>query len=69
MREEIGEIVLIPIRRRPIQLPDLSSAALTEAVHQQLVPQHFNMSVLLETSVGDIVIDLLVEHAPRCCEK
>ncbi|MCJ1246946.1 Peptidyl-prolyl cis-trans isomerase cyp6 [Trapelia coarctata] len=26
------------------------------------------MSVLLETSVGDIVIDLLVEHAPRSCE-
>ncbi|KAF2839434.1 cyclophilin-like protein [Patellaria atrata CBS 101060] len=26
------------------------------------------MSVLLETSVGDIVIDLLVDYAPRCCE-
>ncbi|OAA34604.1 RNA binding protein [Metarhizium rileyi] len=26
------------------------------------------MSVLLETSVGDIVIDLLVEHAPKLCE-
>ena len=28
-----------------------------------------NMSVLLETSVGDIVIDLLVDFAPRSCEK
>lgn len=27
------------------------------------------MSVLLETSVGDIVIDLLVDHAPKLCEK
>ena len=27
------------------------------------------MSVLLETSAGDIVIDLLVEHAPKLCEK
>ncbi|KAK2590365.1 Peptidyl-prolyl cis-trans isomerase-like 4 [Conoideocrella luteorostrata] len=26
------------------------------------------MSVLLETSVGDFVIDLLVEHAPKLCE-
>ncbi|KAI9798635.1 MAG: Peptidyl-prolyl cis-trans isomerase cyp6, partial [Sarcosagium campestre] len=26
------------------------------------------MSVLLETSVGDIVIDLLVDHAPKTCE-
>lgn len=27
------------------------------------------MSVLLETSAGDIVIDLLVDHAPKLCEK
>jgi cyclophilin family peptidyl-prolyl cis-trans isomerase len=27
------------------------------------------MSVLLETSLGDIVIDLLVDAAPKCCEK
>lgn len=27
------------------------------------------MSVLVETSVGDIVIDLLVDHAPKLCEK
>ncbi|KAF2735729.1 cyclophilin-like protein [Polyplosphaeria fusca] len=26
------------------------------------------MSVLLETSLGDITIDLLVDDAPRCCE-
>ncbi|KAI5302302.1 hypothetical protein KEM56_000821 [Ascosphaera pollenicola] len=26
------------------------------------------MSVLLETSLGDIVIDLLVDEAPKCCE-
>ncbi|KAG6089402.1 Peptidyl-prolyl cis-trans isomerase cyp6 [Claviceps sp. LM218 group G6] len=26
------------------------------------------MSVLLETSAGDIVIDLLIEHAPKLCE-
>jgi hypothetical protein len=27
------------------------------------------MSVLLETSRGDLVIDLLVEVAPKSCEK
>lgn len=27
------------------------------------------MSVLLETSLGEIVIDLLVDNAPKCCEK
>lgn len=27
------------------------------------------MSVLLETSLGDIVIDLLTESSPRACEK
>ena len=27
------------------------------------------MSVLLETSAGDITIDLFVEEAPKCCEK
>ena len=27
------------------------------------------MSVLLETSLGEIVIDLLVDAAPKCCEK
>ena len=27
------------------------------------------MSVILETSVGDIVVDLLINDAPRCCEK
>ena len=27
------------------------------------------MSVLLETSLGDIVIDLLIDSAPKCCEK
>lgn len=27
------------------------------------------MSVLVETSVGDIVIDLLVDYAPKACEK
>ena len=27
------------------------------------------MSVLLETSLGDIVIDLLVDVAPKACEK
>jgi len=27
------------------------------------------MSVLLETSKGDIVIDLFVDEAPKCCEK
>jgi hypothetical protein len=29
----------------------------------------YQMSVLLETSVGDIVVDLLVDQAPKCCEK
>lgn len=28
-----------------------------------------DMSVLLETSLGEIVIDLLVDSAPKCCEK
>jgi hypothetical protein len=27
------------------------------------------MSVLLETSAGDITVDLFVEEAPKCCEK
>lgn len=27
------------------------------------------MSVLLETSLGDIVIDLFVDSAPKACEK
>jgi len=27
------------------------------------------MSVLLETSAGDIVIDLLVDYSPKLCEK
>lgn len=27
------------------------------------------MSVLLETSLGDIVIDLLVDESPKACEK
>ena len=39
-----------------------------------LIEHHFyliyhTMSVLLETSLGDIVIDLLVAEAPKCCEK
>ncbi len=33
-------------------------------------PAHIvTMSVLLETSQGDIVIDLLVDYAPKLCEK
>jgi hypothetical protein len=31
--------------------------------------RRYAMSVLLETSVGDIVIDLLTDYAPKCCEK
>ncbi len=31
--------------------------------------QAAGMSVLLETSAGDIVIDLLVDYAPKLCEK
>lgn len=27
------------------------------------------MSVILETSLGDLVIDLLVDDAPKSCEK
>lgn len=27
------------------------------------------MSVILETSLGDLVVDLLVEDAPKSCEK
>jgi peptidyl-prolyl cis-trans isomerase-like 4 len=27
------------------------------------------MSVLIETSAGDIVIDLLVDYVPKMCEK
>lgn len=33
------------------------------------LPPPSSMSVLLETSVGDIVIDLLADYAPKCCEK
>ena len=32
-------------------------------------PIPWAMSVLLETSLGDITIDLLVDDAPKCCEK
>ena len=28
-----------------------------------------SMSALLETSLGDIVIDLLVDESPKACEK
>lgn len=28
-----------------------------------------DMSVLLETSLGDIVVDLFVDAAPKLCEK
>ena len=31
--------------------------------------QVVGMSVLLETSIGDITIDLAVDDAPKCCEK
>ena len=34
-----------------------------------LCPLNSAMSVLLETSAGDIVIDLLVDYAPKLCEK
>jgi peptidyl-prolyl cis-trans isomerase-like 4 len=34
-----------------------------------LNPAPLKMSVLLETSAGDIVIDLLVDYAPKMCEK
>ena len=27
------------------------------------------MSVLIETSAGDLVVDLLVDYAPKLCEK
>ena len=27
------------------------------------------MSVILETSLGDLVVDLLVDNAPKLCEK
>lgn len=30
---------------------------------------HSAMSVLLETSLGEVVVDLLVGSAPKCCEK
>ena len=36
---------------------------------EQLHLRAQTMSVLLETSLGDITIDLLVDDAPRCCEK
>ncbi|KAJ3472168.1 hypothetical protein NLG97_g11226 [Lecanicillium saksenae] len=46
---------------------ELASVHLKE---QQAHPRtNATMSVLLETTVGDIVIDLLVEHAPKLCEK
>lgn len=36
---------------------------------RQLNLRERTMSVLLETSLGDITIDLLVDDAPKCCEK
>lgn len=35
----------------------------------RLALDHFSMSALLETSLGDIVIDLLVDESPKACEK
>lgn len=37
--------------------------------HSATAPCLSIMSVLLETSLGDITIDLLVDEAPKCCEK
>jgi peptidyl-prolyl cis-trans isomerase-like 4 len=34
-----------------------------------LRPPTTTMSVLLETSLGDLVIDLLVDASPKACEK
>lgn len=34
-----------------------------------LVPLLSGMSAILETSLGDIVIDLLVDESPKACEK
>lgn len=35
----------------------------------QRVTHNLSMSALLETSLGDIVIDLLVDESPKACEK
>jgi hypothetical protein len=39
------------------------------AVARREVPSPTAMSVLIETTAGDIVIDLLVDYAPKLCEK
>lgn len=43
--------------------------ALHHTFNVRLDSHPVEMSVLLETSVGDIVIDLLVDYAPKMCEK
>ncbi len=44
--------------------PSLLDSSLRTTLHTLRI-----MSVLLETSAGDITIDLLVNDAPKCCEK
>ena len=35
---------------------------------RRLIPLRFKMSVMLETSLGELVIDLEVERCPKTCE-
>ncbi len=52
-----------------VQLP-APNPKLHECVSSRtLIAPNVAMSVLLETSAGDIVIDLLVDYAPKLCEK
>lgn len=54
-------------------LPKVSRKHMEHIFLRQTPNTHANllrtMSVLLETSLGDITIDLLVDDAPKCCEK
>lgn len=41
----------------------------SRAINIVAVAAKGNMSVLLETSAGDVVVDLLVDYAPKACER
>jgi hypothetical protein len=45
------------------------SAAASPQLPPPLANRAYPMSALLETSLGDIVIDLLVDESPKACEK
>ncbi|KAJ8603686.1 hypothetical protein MRB53_042067 [Persea americana] len=56
-------------RRREFAIQSRGTITATQLAELQIILRAALMSVILETSVGDIVVDLLVKEAPRSCEK